>query len=339
MDDESLIDRRVFGAAELVHRFPPRLLHPNKQLVFGLTCPPRAMHHGMITISRWMEIALPEVFEPRLSAAVEAHDGMFVYPSSLDPCVMIWHLNFAHADLFRAYGGPLFAQDEMQVAEHPALASLREATLAHDMGIVTVEAGRATPILIGGVERRCAIATEPNPSQGRPQGLYGNQFARATPEAIRAATTLLDPPTISNILAMEAPPPEQGLYTADQIDYILSTAYTGFCAARRESALELEERGLKDMRAVVEIHTGFWGCGAYGGNKTLMALLQLIAAHLSGIDRLGFYTFDHNGRHAFDRAQQLLEQELFVGAEVLDYDMLLNQLVTQNFAWGVSDGN
>ncbi len=38
-----------------------------------------------------------------------------------------WHVNFADPRLFTAYGLGLFAQDEMQVAEHPALGALREA--------------------------------------------------------------------------------------------------------------------------------------------------------------------------------------------------------------------
>jgi hypothetical protein len=38
-----------------------------------------------------------------------------------------WHINFADKHLFGYYGGGLFAQDEMQTAEMPILASVREA--------------------------------------------------------------------------------------------------------------------------------------------------------------------------------------------------------------------
>jgi len=64
---------------------------------------------------------------------------------------------------------------------------------------------------------------------------------------------VLDPPTISNILAIEAPPGDWGLYSTAQILLVLRTAVAGYRAAGAESEGE------------VVIHTGFWSCGAYGG--------------------------------------------------------------------------
>jgi hypothetical protein len=59
--------------------------------------------------------------------------------------------------------------------------------------------------------------------------------------------TVLDPPTVSNILAMAAPRPDRGAYTAATREHILTTAYTGFRAAREQSPAD----------TTVEIHTGF----------------------------------------------------------------------------------
>jgi len=36
-----------------------------------------------------------------------------------------WYVNFADPRLFTAYGSGLFAQDEIQAAEHPILGHLR----------------------------------------------------------------------------------------------------------------------------------------------------------------------------------------------------------------------
>lgn len=116
-----------------------------------------------------------------------------------------------------------------------------------------------------GVERRCVVATDANPAEGRPYGLYGNSFSQATEDAIRQATEVLDPPTMSNILAMEAPACGAGRYTREQIEFVLSTAVTGFSAAVSESKRKVSP----DVQTV--IHTGFWGCGAYGGNRELIA--------------------------------------------------------------------
>jgi hypothetical protein len=49
-------------------------------------------------------------------------------------------------------------------------------------------------------------------STGRPYGLYGGAFAAASEAAIRNASVVLKPPTISNILALEAPPGGHGAY-------------------------------------------------------------------------------------------------------------------------------
>ncbi|KYC42450.1 hypothetical protein WA1_21025 [Scytonema hofmannii PCC 7110] len=154
--------------------------------------------------NRYLVIADRTKFEERY--------GYFEYePSKEKNNEVEWYLNFAHLDLFCAYSSPLFAQDEMQVAEHPALGSVREALLDEGIEPVTVEAGEPTPILIRGVERRCAIATNANVEQARPYRLYGNNFARATAEAIELATKPLNPPTVTNIIAMEAP---SSLYSA-----------------------------------------------------------------------------------------------------------------------------
>ncbi|MCA9008157.1 MAG: hypothetical protein KDB01_00350 [Planctomycetaceae bacterium] len=65
---------------------------------------------------------------------------------------------------------------------------------------------------------------------------------------------------------MEAPACGFGRYTRDQIEFVLSTALTGFRAAVLESR---KQRG-EDVKTA--IHTGYWGCGAYGGNRVLIRM-------------------------------------------------------------------
>jgi hypothetical protein len=43
-------------------------------------------------------------------------------------------------------------------------------------------------------------------------------------------------------------------------------------------------------KATVAIHTGDWGCGSFGGNKRVMAYLQLAAAYATGVDHLYYHT-------------------------------------------------
>ena len=61
-------------------------------------------------------------FRPKIDHAKH----FYQYKPSTDAKEVEWYINFADSSLFFAYGTALFAQDEMQVAEHPSLASLRE---------------------------------------------------------------------------------------------------------------------------------------------------------------------------------------------------------------------
>ncbi|MEI2721919.1 MAG: hypothetical protein V9E87_17685 [Gemmatimonadales bacterium] len=139
------------------------------------------------------------------------------------------------ASLFFGYGSWLFAQDEMQVLEHPALGAVREALLAGGHRALTLEGDVPTPVLVSGVERRCRIRTTPDASAGRPNGLYGKEFSRATDAQRASGITLIEPPTVSHIIAIAAPAHGDGAYTREQVETILVTAYTGFRAAVVES--------------------------------------------------------------------------------------------------------
>ena len=326
--------RREFRAADIMANYPPQWHHPNKVAVHRLACPPGCRHEGVITVSRWGAMPLPQALEPAVhQTELVVREDVFDYEPSLPPPAVEWHLNFAASDLFCAYGGGLFAQDEMQVAEHPALGSVREALLAAGLSTRPVEGGKPTPILVKGVQRRCRIATDRNPAEGRPNGLYGNNFATADESAIRRAVTVIEPPTVSNIVAIEAPPGGYGTYRKEEIEFILTTAFTGFAAAR------LESLGSSAPPPQVAIHTGFWGCGAYGGNRTLMALLQLLAAQLAKIDKLVFHTVDHVGAGALAAATRTLREIAGGRQQPVPLRQLIADIEGRRFRWGVSDGN
>lgn len=303
-----LIWERSDDVAALMAEHPPRFRDANKQAVQALSA---AAHAGTMRTTRWRPW-IPRLQPGTPRPALVIAEDVFDYPPSSDGAVH-WTMNFAHHDLFCAYGGRLLAQDELQVVEHPALGALREALLAERRQPFTVEGGAPTPILIAGVPRRFALDTA---------GLYGNRFTRARREVVEAATTVLDPPTTSNILAMEAPFGRHGAYTREDLSFILQTAFSGYRAACLESA----------GRPVV-LHTGFWGCGAYGGDRQLMVLLQLIAAHAAGVDRVVFHTFDRAGawvcedaRHRWEHTQAGTVQEW------------IEALLALGFVWGVGDG-
>lgn len=330
MEPEPL-ERYDFDARALVAAHPPALGNRNKRVVYEVACPAGTVHRGRIACTRWGAMAFPTTVDPSAAAdAVVARSGYYDYVPTRDlAATMEWHVNFADPHLFAYYGSGLFAQDEMQVAEHPALGALREALVARGLPAVTAGSGGPTPVLVMGVERRCSVETAPIAAAGRPRGLYGNRFAAADPESVRRATTPLDPPTVSNIVAMAAPRPGRGRYTAGQIEVVLVTAFTGFCACA------LESRRVPGSRSVF-VHTGYWGCGAFGGNRVLMALLQAVAAGMAGIGRLVFHTGDTGGDAPLAEAMRLLRTNR--GGTTATAD-LIARIEALGLEWGASDGN
>ncbi|WP_342379981.1 poly(ADP-ribose) glycohydrolase [Myxococcus stipitatus] len=320
--------RREYEPTALLAAHPPVLRHPHKQWVFEQACPPGATHAGRVELTRWEAAQLPATRE---LVATECLAVPGTYDYSGDDAG-VWHVNFADPQLFVAYGSGLLAQDELQAAEHPVLGALREALLAEGVPAKTEEQGAATPVLILGAERRCAIATAPDRAAGRPFGLYGNRFAAAPLKTLGPAVRVLRPPTRTNLIAIAAPVGHRGPYFRHQLEQVLVTAYTGFLAARSESRRRWPDQP-------VEVRTGFWGCGAFGGNRHAMTLLQLLAARLAGIDRLRFHTFDLMGQAAFQTGSDDLEAVLARGAPGEPLPGLIERIADLDYEWGVSDGN
>lgn len=164
-----------------------------------------------------------------------------------------------------------------------------------------------------------------------PGPLYGNAFAAASTAEVLDATTVLNPPIPSNIIALAAPT-GKGAYSARQITDILQTAFSGFSAALLESA----RHGI--TAAQVTIHTGWWGCGAFGGNRVLMALLQILAAKMAGVGHLIFHIGSETDRCQFNDALSFLD---LVTAEALPTGVpaIVAEIEALKFHWGQSDGN
>jgi hypothetical protein len=194
------------------------------------------------------------------------------------------------------------------------------------------KSGNPTPYIITGIERRLSISVDANPDEGRTDGIYGKRFAAASEDTIRRAAKLVFPPTITNLIAMEAPSIGKGNYNLAQIKDIFTTAYTAFVAARYVSTVIAP----KKSKPVVTIHTGNWGTGAYGGNKTIMALLQLAAAKAAGINRFVYHSIlTQSYREALD----ILTHKIIPNNKRITLPSLFEQIQALGFKWGISDGN
>src|SRR5437016_555494 len=113
-----------FDSNDLLERHPPRFSNDRKRILFEkIKVPIR----GTIAVSRWRGV-LPDVVTTSKRPDLQMREDIFAYPE-VESGTTAWHLNFADAELFGYYGGPLLAQDEHQVLEHPILGSVREALL------------------------------------------------------------------------------------------------------------------------------------------------------------------------------------------------------------------
>lgn len=319
------LKRHEFQADRLIKEYPPRWNGRNKLKVFDIACTGPHPFDGHVIYSQWRVERPPVRISPG-SCRFTSRKGIFEYGGTHG--VVVWHMNFADPDLFVAYSGSLLAQDELQVSEHPVLGSLREALDATGVLPRTVDYnGQPTPITISGVQRRCAIETKPTAKS--PRGLYGNEFRHADEKQVEAATKPVTPPTMSNILAMAAPSCGSGLYRQKQLAYVLNTAYTGYAAAKRESI----QIGSPTSRVIV--HTGFWGCGAFGGNRILMTILQSLAADLAEI-YLVFWSFDDHGLRIVENARTVYSRLVASSNSTRE---ILAKIEKMGFEWGESDGN
>jgi hypothetical protein len=197
--------RRTYDAAALLREHPPQFRHPHKAALFEMAYPDGRAGSGTIEVTRWAAESPKSLHLPS-SLATDVRPDFYDYaPVGEVGTAVEWHVNFADPRLFGAYASGLFAQDEMQVVEHPLLASVREALLAEGLAAKTTDEAGATPLLVRNVERRIEVATSPDAAAGRPHGIYGNRFAAAPLDVIRRATRRIDPPTHSNIIAVAAP--------------------------------------------------------------------------------------------------------------------------------------
>lgn len=301
-------------------------------MVYDRACKKGCSHSGELCFSRWQALGLPEALDVAAKKTeLTLRADSFQYAPVQQPGLFEWHLNFANWDLFSDYGGSLLAQDEHQALEHPILGSLREILLAEGVAFSTNGDDGPTPVLVRNVERSCIVDTKPNAAAGRPDGLYGYRFAIADPETVLQAVTPLNPPTISNILAIEVPSYGEGSYNAEMLRLILQTAYSGFAVARYDAVTHAGAQ-------TVSIHTGFWGCGAYGGNRVVMSVLQMVAATMAGIDKLVFHTVDQSGMEPASQAETCL-REIIGKKDSISLNDLVMAIQSHEFVWSDSDGN
>ncbi|HSW72130.1 MAG TPA: hypothetical protein VLG44_01815 [Chlamydiales bacterium] len=252
-------------------------------------------------------------------------------PMSHRPSVLgkfkVWVSNFADKNLFFGAMGGLFAQDEIQTAEHPGMQNLRRTIV--DLGEID-----SKPVcilqddevaVVEDVERRARFNSF--------KGIYGQDFQFAEWPLIEGQCTKITT-TKSNIIAFRAPDmgsSKKGLlYTREDLSRFLYRALA--------ASLAIKANTPPKEKAIWE--TGLAGTGAFGNSIAVSVILQFAAANFAGVDVVDFFPFNHGDavKAAFNQYKQIEAANLGKSPEAL-LDYLFANRERLNLRYGASDGN
>jgi hypothetical protein len=266
------------------------------------------------------------VFPGLQKPVIVCKEGGFSYPKSTDD-IIHWTANFADSYLFGYCLGPLLAQDELQVLEHPGLAHLKVAIKTKNT-LSTIDGTKIA--LVTGAKRYGVLDTSKTLSSGRI--LYGNNFQHASKEEIDSCLTKLPDPNPSNIFSMAAPIIPGCLYNSPYKKVILKQIfYRSYLAF---SSIKSKNPSKKNV-----VHTGNWGAGAFGNSPIAVAVIQLAAARCAGINEIDYYPM--GSKAAFEEALKIFN-EIEKNFPNMTIDQFLNHLTENatkyNLLYGKSNG-
>ena len=253
-------------------------IHPNKLFLLGYLLPHRLPLGENESLLAWRKFQLRSQ-DQLLSEEITPFSEVVIsptpysYPHSTKTAT-VFHVNFADPSLFQYWRSGLFAQDEIQVAEHPFLAAWQDLLSRANSPVLELNIANHEIAILRSVDRYGQIDTS---------GIYGNAFQQ-TPVSILERKTQADFMGVTHLISMAArrvdDRREGEVYARQDIEYHLMTAITAFLGARHET-----------MDTDLIVHTGKWGTGAFGNNPLMIAMIQIFAAHVARVDQLVYNTF------------------------------------------------
>ena len=336
---------------ELIKNFPPEYQNASKRKYYEKAAYIHRHQKGIIKISRWQfadERKSPlELIQQ--ATVIENDPKFFDYSDNDTEDSRVFYLNFADPLLFGYYDTNLFAQDEIQTFEHPLLASVSEYLEAKKIsGLEPLTEVKEhtndekhrilhipTPYIIENVPYWIQVNTNPVLKNGKTANIYGRNFSIASKyaesetesedkliarEIFSRAFTLIEREEKHNILAMTAPNSGYGndLYTEQELILLLTCLLVGFGGAAKCTS--------ESKKKECVIHTGNWGCGAFGNDKELVYLMQMFCASVTGISKIVFHGLSITDKAILENARKKL-------AEVKDGDRIIDFLLAQEYRW------
>ena len=307
----------------LIKNYPPEYSCKNKKIKYEEALKIHKNQTGSIDVSRW-KYADDKQELVKNPVKVTFCKDYFSYVDVDRSDTRVYYLNYADPNLFGYYDSDLFAQDEIQTLEHPLLGSVMEyidKNETAELKSLTEEKGEPTPFIVEGAPYWLRVVTNPRLPTGEVLNLYGRNFWVAPREILDIAVNPVVDERKNNIIAMAAPALGEGEYERRDIEQILKTVIVSFSAAVSLSG------GKKCV-----IHTGNWGAGAFGNNRELIYLAQLVGASVAGGVELIF--------HAIDDGDFAAAQKKFDGWKgSADFAECVDFLMNQHYHWSSGDGN
>jgi len=304
----------------LINNFPPNFENERKRKYFIKALAAHKNTSGSINISRWcieqnLKLQI-EIVKNKMEISTE--QNFFDYKDCSTNSKKVWYMNYADSNLFGYYGSDLFAQDEIQTLEHPLLGSIVEyldKSKIKNLCSKTVQENIPTPYVFENVPYWIEVNTAPTLTNGKKANLYGRNFSDLPEDVVDCGIKIVQGEKQNNIIAMAAPSNGKGLYTKLELENLLETVLAAFTGAVDKS---------KEKECV--IHTGSWGCGAFGNNKELMYLSQMIGASSAGCKKLLFHKVEEVD---FKNAESKFEMI----KEKMSFNEAVEFLLNQKFVW------
>ncbi|ETO20135.1 hypothetical protein RFI_17082, partial [Reticulomyxa filosa] len=172
--------------------------------------------------------------------------------------------------------------------------------------------------------------------------IYGDQFEGASQTLLDNCCEAQVPPQINHIIAIACRAGFGTKYEEHEISDILLIAYTGFKAAKLEAQM-YHQKVHGNGKCKVAVHTGNWGCGVFGGNVELHSMLQIVAAHMAGIDTLIYHSFDLYAKQKVQKACKILADNIFAGedgrvCDQLQWKDFIARVFSMDYCWGTPNG-
>ena len=308
---------------DLIKNYPPEYSCENKKTKYEEALALHKNQTGRIGVSRWKFVGGHRPLSKN-EIKIQLCDDYFCYYDEDTADTKVYYLNYADPNLFGYYDGSLFAQDEIQTLEHPLLGSVMEYIDKNETSVLrslTEENGEPTPYIVEGAPYWLKVTTNPTLPTGEVLNIYGRNFYQATREVLDIAVKPIRVERKNNIIAMAAPALGDGEYKRCEIEQILKTVIVSFSAAITLAC------GKKCV-----IHTGNWGAGAFGNNRELIYLAQLVGASVAGGAELVFHAIDEG-----DFAVAKKKFDDWNGSA--DFSECVDFFVKEHYHWGNGDGN